>query len=53
MLDPRSDRALTTVSVGEKLEYPVADDAGHVFIAGEEKGDVVELDAHAVALLME
>lgn len=45
VIDPRSDRVLTTVSVGEKLEFPVADDAGHVFIAGEEKGDLVELDA--------
>ena len=47
VVDPTSDIAVATVSVGEKLEYAVADGAGAIFVAGNEKGDIVKIDAMA------
>jgi len=46
-VDPKSDTAVATINVGEKLEYAVADGTGAVFVAGNEKGDVIKIDAIA------
>ena len=44
VIDPKSDAVVATIKVGEKLEYGAADGHGAVFVAGEEKGDVVKVD---------
>ena len=43
VIDPRGDKVVATISVGEKLEYGVGAD-GALFVAGEEKGDLVKID---------
>ena len=43
VIDPATDRAVATIQVGEKMEYPVAGD-GLVYAAGEEKSDLVRID---------
>lgn len=45
--DPRTDAPVATIKAGEKLEYPVADGRGSIYIAGEERGDLVRVDARA------
>jgi DNA-binding beta-propeller fold protein YncE len=47
VVDPKKDAVIATIKVGEKLEYAVGDDAGTVFVAGEEKGDIVRIDAQS------
>lgn len=42
--DPRTDAPVATIRAGEKLEYPVADGRGSIYVAGEEKGDLVRVD---------
>lgn len=51
VIDPRSDTAIATIKVGEKLEYAAADGDGTVYVAGEEKGDVVKIDARTNAVV--
>ncbi len=51
LIDPATDRAVSTIVVGEKLEYPAADGSGRVFVAGEEKGDLVVVDARAARVV--
>ena len=43
--DTRTDAPVATIKAGEKLEYPVADGRGAIYVAGEEKGDLVRVDA--------
>jgi DNA-binding beta-propeller fold protein YncE len=43
VVDPKSDKAVATIDVGEGMEYPVGSD-GKVFIAGVEKRDLIEID---------
>ncbi len=45
VIDPVSDAAIATIAVGEKLEYPVGDGAGTVFVAGAANADIVRVDA--------
>ncbi len=45
VVDPRTDTVVATVKAGEKLEYAVADGRGAIFVAGEEKGDLLRVDA--------
>ena len=47
VIDPGRDTAVATIKVGEKLEYAVGDDAGMIYVAGEEKGDLVKIDARS------
>ena len=44
VIDPKSDKAVATIKVGEKLEYAVTSAAGHLYVNGEEKGDIVDID---------
>ncbi len=46
VVDPVSDTAIATIGAGEKMEYAVADGEGAIFVAGEEKGDILKIDAH-------
>jgi DNA-binding beta-propeller fold protein YncE len=45
VLDPKTDSAIATINGGEKMEYAVADGTGAIFVAGEEKGDLLKIDA--------
>lgn len=45
VVDPRTNTVVATIDAGEKLEYAAADDAGHVFAAGEANSDLVKIDA--------
>jgi DNA-binding beta-propeller fold protein YncE len=47
VIDPKTDAAIATISAGEKLEYGAGDDAGSIYVAGEEKGDLVKVDARS------
>ena len=47
VIDPKTDAAIATIPAGEKLEYGAGDDAGSIYVAGEEKGDLVKVDARA------
>ena len=51
VLDPRSDEAVATIDAGEKMESLAADRAGHVFLAGEARGDVLEVDARTASIV--
>jgi YVTN family beta-propeller protein len=45
VIDPSNDRNIATIDVGSKLEPAVADGHGHIYVNGEEKNDVVAIDA--------
>lgn len=45
VIDPRSDAVAGTIRVGEKMEYGAGDGNGAVFVAGEEKRDLLKIDA--------
>ena len=47
VIDPKTDKAIATIKAGEKLEYAVADGAGRIYVAGEEKGDLLKIDARS------
>jgi DNA-binding beta-propeller fold protein YncE len=47
VIDPKTDIVVATIKAGEKLEYAVADGQGSIFVAGEEKGDAVRIDARS------
>lgn len=45
VIDPATDAVAATINVGEKLEFAASDGQGGLYVAGEEKGDVVRIDA--------
>jgi len=45
VIDPSSDRKIATIDVGSKLEPAVADGRGNIYVNGEEKNDIVAIDA--------
>jgi DNA-binding beta-propeller fold protein YncE len=45
VIDPSTNIAIATIKTGEKLEYAAADDQGVVYVAGNEKRDVLKIDA--------
>ena len=45
VIDPASDQKIATIDVGSKLEPAVADGRGHVYVNGEEKNEIVAIDA--------
>lgn len=47
VIDPRSDAAVATIKAGEKLEYGASDGRGSVYLAGEEKRDVLRVDVRS------
>ncbi|MBI0477010.1 YncE family protein [Sphingomonas sp. MA1305] len=50
VIDPKADEAVATIRTGEKMEYLAADQTGHVFVAGEARGDVLEVDARTASI---
>lgn len=45
VIDPKTDAVVATIKAGEKMEYGVGDGHGAVFVAGEEKRDLLKIDA--------
>jgi DNA-binding beta-propeller fold protein YncE len=45
VIDPKSDSAVATIKAGEKMEYGVSDDRATIYVAGEERGDLLKIDA--------
>jgi YVTN family beta-propeller protein len=43
-VDPKTNKVAATIDGGEGLEYAVADGRGGLYVAGEEKRDVVRID---------
>ena len=50
VIDPTSDTAVATIAAGEKMEYAATDDRGTLYVAGEEKGDLLRIDARRNAV---
>ncbi len=50
VIDPRTDAAVATINGGEKMEYGVVAD-GALFVAGEEKSDLIKIDLRTNAVL--
>lgn len=46
VIDPSTDRNIATINVGSKLEPAVADGNGHIYVNGEEKNEIVAVDAN-------
>ena len=44
VIDPKSDQAVATIEDGGKLEYAVADGAGHLYVNGAGKKEVLSID---------
>ena len=47
VIDPKRDTVIATISAGEKIEYIVSDDHGAVYAAGEDKSDLIKIDARS------
>ena len=45
VIDPSSDLNIATINVGSKLEPAVADGKGHIYVNGEEKNEIIAIDA--------
>ena len=50
VIDAASGTVAATIPVGGKLEFGVADGAGHVFVNVEDKNEIVALDARRLAV---
>jgi DNA-binding beta-propeller fold protein YncE len=46
VIDPKTDAVVATIKAGEKMEYAIAGDRGDVYVAGEEKRDLLKIDAY-------
>ena len=44
VIDPKTDIAVATINAGEKMEYGVSDDHGTLYVAGNEKNDLLKID---------
>ncbi|MBV9841318.1 MAG: YncE family protein [Sphingomonadaceae bacterium] len=45
VLDTRLNSVVTTIKAGEKMEFPTAGADGVIYVAGEERNDLLKLDA--------
>lgn len=45
VIDPKINKKVTTINVGSKLEPAVADGKGHIYVNGEQKDEIVAIDA--------
>ncbi|HEY3951615.1 YncE family protein [Phenylobacterium sp.] len=50
VIDPKTDKAVATISTGGKVEYGVADDRGHLYVNGEAKREIVAIDTRSNAV---
>jgi len=51
VIDPKTDSVAATIKVGENLEYATSDDHGLLYVAGNEKSDLVKIDARTNTVL--
>ena len=47
VIDPKTDAAVATIKADEKMEYGVSDDDGTLYVAGNEKKDLLKIDARS------
>lgn len=47
VVDPRSDTAVATIAVGEKMEYAATDGRGSLYVAGVAKRDLLRIDGRS------
>jgi DNA-binding beta-propeller fold protein YncE len=45
VIDPKSNTVVATIKAGEKMEYGAADGQGTIYVAGNEKKDLLKIDA--------
>ncbi len=50
VIDPKTDAVAATIKAGEKMEYGAGDGHGTVFVAGEEKRDLLKIDVKTNAV---
>jgi DNA-binding beta-propeller fold protein YncE len=51
VIDPATDGVVATIKAGEKMEYATSDERGFVYVAGEEKRDLLKIDARTNAVV--
>jgi DNA-binding beta-propeller fold protein YncE len=51
VIDPKTDTVVATIKAGEKMEYAATDDHGTLYVAGEEKRDLLKIDARTNTVL--
>jgi len=51
VIDPKTDTVAATIKVGEQLEYATSDDQGALYVAGNEKSDLVKIDTKTNTVL--
>ncbi len=51
VIDPKTDTLVATIKAGEKLEAVTGDDHGILYVAGEEKKDLLKIDARTNTVL--
>ncbi len=44
VIDPKTDTLAATITAGEGMEFAASDDAGSLYVAGEEKSDLLRID---------
>jgi DNA-binding beta-propeller fold protein YncE len=47
VIDPKAQAVVATIKAGEKMEYATAGEPGILYVAGEEKSDLLKVDARA------
>jgi YVTN family beta-propeller protein len=45
VIDPTKDKQIATIKIGSKLEPAVADGKGHIYVNGEQKNEIIAIDA--------
>ena len=50
VIDPHTDTVITSIDVGEGMEYGASDRRGSIFVAGVEKRDLLKIDARTNAV---
>ena len=50
VIDPATDAVVATIKAGEKLEYGASDGRGSIYLAGEEKSDMLRVDTRLNAV---
>jgi DNA-binding beta-propeller fold protein YncE len=51
VIDPKTEAVVGQVKAGEKLEYAAADGKGFVYVSGEEKSDLLKIDARTLEIV--
>ena len=45
VIDPKSDKKIATIDLGAKLEPAVADGRGRIYVNGEQRNEIIAIDA--------